>query len=238
MSPDIVQALVRTIEMKDLSTVAHTWRVVLYTRAMAEAAGIDRPTIRRLTIGAALHDVGKIDVPDEILQKPGRLNDDEFEVIKAHAPLGYDRLVRMGEQDQVVLHLVRHHHERFDGKGYPDGLKGYDIPMGARYFSVIDTFDALTSLRPYRRDLGPQAAVRALEEIHKAVGTRYCRESVEAFTRLYRNGSLGWIMEHFNDSCPVPAVRELAEDSHTAVTIPPGSPAAAWPRIDAGSRGR
>lgn len=199
MHPDVVTALVRTIELKDASTAAHTWRVVLYTRALAERMGVDRAAIERLTIGAALHDVGKIDIPDEILRKPGRLSDAEFEIIKTHTTLGHDRLVRMGEEDASVLDLVRHHHERWDGLGYPDGLIGEDVPLSARYFAVIDTFDALTSVRPYRRAVGPEAAKIAIAEIERSVGTRYAEAPAEAFIELYRSGEIDWVLDHFND---------------------------------------
>ncbi|MBL8764250.1 MAG: HD-GYP domain-containing protein [Phycisphaerae bacterium] len=198
-----VESLVRQIEAKDLSTAAHTWRVVLYTRAMAEEAGLEAERIERLTHAAALHDVGKIDIPDRILQKPGPLDKDEFEVIKRHTQLGYARLIRLQERDELVLDLVRHHHERWDGRGYPDGLKGDEIPVAARYFAVIDSFDAMTSFRPYRADVGEEAARRAVEELRTGIGSRYCAESVEMFEALHGSGRLDWIREYYNDTCPV-----------------------------------
>ena len=204
MDPPILQALVSTIELKDASTAAHTWRVVLYTRAMAEAAGLDHPLIERLTVAAALHDVGKIDIPDEVLRKPGPLTAAERAIIETHPARGHDLLVQMGETDPVLLTLVRHHHERWDGRGYPDRLVGDAIPLGARYFSVIDGFDAMTSLRPYRHDVGPQAAERALTELNAGAGTRYWPVAVETFERLYRTGRLDWILAYFNDTNPIP----------------------------------
>jgi len=208
---DLIQALVGVLEVKDLSTAAHTWRVVLYTRALAEAHGLDRDTVTRLTYGAALHDVGKIDVPDEILQKPGPLTASERSIIETHAALGHERLVRMDESDPLILGLVRHHHERWDGAGYPDRLKGEAIPLGARYFSVIDSFDAMTSLRPYRADVGDNAAARAIVELKNGRGSRYSGQSVDAFTGLFETGKLGWILEYFNDRCPVPAYAALRD---------------------------
>lgn len=201
MSPDILQALVKTIELKDRSTAAHTWRVVLYSRAMAEEAGLDHAGVERLSNAAALHDVGKIDIPDGVLQKPGRLTEEEYAVVKTHAALGYERLVRMGETDPVMLELARHHHERWDGKGYPDGLAGQAIAPAARIFSVIDSFDAMTSVRPYRSEVGPEVAERALAELKQGSGTRYWPEAVGMFESLYRSGKLAWILEYFNDSC-------------------------------------
>lgn len=220
MSPDIVEALVKTIELKDQSTAAHTWRVVLYARALAEKAEMPRDFIARLTLGAALHDVGKIDIPDTILQKPGKLTDEEFDVIKQHTTLGHERLRRMGEEDQLLLDLVRHHHERVDGKGYPDGLKGEGIPVSARYFAVIDTFDALTSVRPYRKEIGAEAAEKALVELKAGVGTRYDAAAVDLFTSLYREGALDWILHYFNDANQhVPAIVELPKAQDLADTI-------------------
>ncbi|MBL8746986.1 MAG: HD-GYP domain-containing protein [Phycisphaerae bacterium] len=220
MSPDIVEALVKTIELKDQSTAAHTWRVVLYARALAEKAGMPRDFIARLTVGAALHDVGKIDIPDHILQKPGKLTDEEFEVIKSHTSLGHDRLKRMGEDDPVVLELVRHHHERIDGKGYPDRLQGDSIPVVAKYFAVIDTFDALTSFRPYRKEVGEAAAEKALVELNDCIGSRYDPAAVGLFTELYRAGALEWILHYFNDNNgQLPPITEMPKVHGIAESI-------------------
>lgn len=220
MSPDIVEALVKTIELKDQSTAAHTWRVVLYARALAEKAGMPRDFIARLTVGAALHDVGKIDIPDHILQKPGKLDEHEFRAIQAHTSLGHERLKRMGESDPVLLDLVRSHHERVDGKGYPDGLKDAQIPIVAKYFAVIDTFDALTSFRPYRREVGEAAAEKALIELNDCIGTRYDPRAVEIFTELYREGALEWILHYFNDAnAQVPPIKEMPRVDVLADTI-------------------
>jgi len=204
VSPEAVLALVKIIELKDLTTAAHTWRVVLYARAMAEEAGLPHDEIGRLTQAAALHDVGKIDIPDEILQKPGPLTDAEFQVMRTHAAIGHERLLRMMEDDPLLLHLVRHHHERQDGLGYPDRLAGDAIPMAARFFAVIDSFDAMTSLRAYRQEIGADAARHAIDELRAGIGTRYCDRCVDVFTDLYDTGRLGWILDYFNDHCEVP----------------------------------
>jgi HD-GYP domain-containing protein (c-di-GMP phosphodiesterase class II) len=219
MAPDDVQALVREIEAKDLSTAAHTWRVVLYARALAEYFGMEASVVRRVTDGAALHDVGKVDIPSAILQKPGKLTDDEFEVIKRHPSLGHERLVALGVSDPIVLNLVRFHHERIDGKGYPDGLRGDEIPPGARHFAVIDTFDAMTSKRPYRAEVGLGAADRALTELHGGIGSRYCRESVEAFDKLYRSGELEYILMYCNEEGEMPVVEDEAGVKRAAMRI-------------------
>lgn len=202
MTPEILHSLVRLIEVKDLSTAAHTWRVVLYTRAMAEEAGVDHDTISRLTTAAALHDIGKLDIPESILQKPGKLDDAEFEIMKGHAPIGHEHLVSMGEDDPILLSLVRHHHERWDGKGYPDRLAGEKISIGARYFSVIDSFDAMTSVRPYRTQVGDAAAQRAIEELQRGKGAQYFPQAVDLFSDIFRSGKIDWILHYYNDEVP------------------------------------
>ncbi|MEM1329002.1 MAG: HD domain-containing phosphohydrolase [Planctomycetota bacterium] len=204
MDPNLVSSLLKQIEASDRSTAAHTWRVVLYTRALAEAFGVDDDTLRRLTHAAALHDVGKIDIPNAILQKPGKLTDDEFEIMKLHTVTGFARLAHIGVQDEIVLNLVKFHHEQWGGRGYPYGLEGEHIPPGARYFAVIDTFDALTSHRPYRHDVGPEAAKRAIDELERGKGTRYWPDAVDAFIGLHGSGAIDWIGLHFNDGSNTP----------------------------------
>lgn len=202
MDPQILQALLSALELKDVATAAHTWRVTLYTRALAERFDTDADTLRRLTYAAALHDIGKIDIPESILRKPGPLTHAEFEIVKSHPARGHERLLVMGEDDEIMLDLVRHHHERWDGLGYPDGLAGEAIPMGARFFTVIDTFDALTSFRSYRQEVGADAAERALAALQEESGRRYWPPAVEEFVALYRTGQIDWIRHHFNDEAP------------------------------------
>lgn len=212
---DIAVALphLQALERKDGHTAAHTWRVTLYTRLLCEEADVDHDAINRISLAAALHDIGKLDIPDEILLKPGKLTDAEFDVIKSHPVTGHERLLELEIGDHTALNLVRWHHERIDGLGYPDGLKGDQIPLGPRFFAVIDSFDALTSIRPYRADVGPAAAERALEELHRAIGTRYCAEAVEAFDRLFRQDKLTWILNYFNDACAVPDLAHMHSQS-------------------------
>lgn len=217
MDPAKVAELIREIEQKDLSTAAHTWRVVLYTRAVLEKFGIDRATIALVTQAAALHDIGKLDIPDEILQKPGKLTDEEFEIIKLHTVAGYGRMIQMDVTEEPILNLVRYHHERWDGKGYPFQLAGEDIPIGARMFAVIDSFDAMTSVRPYRRDLGEDAAQRALVELQAGSGTRYWPEAVDAFANLYHTGELDHILHYFNDRVPLPAFEQARDEQFDAI---------------------
>ncbi len=200
MERDVVAALIRVVEVKDACTAAHTWRVALYTQALAEAAGRADDDIRNLMDAAVLHDIGKIDIPSKILTKPGRLTDEEYDVIKTHTVLGYDRLVRMGETDDITLGLVRSHHERLDGSGYPDQLSGDAIPLVARWFAVIDTFDAMTSVRPYRTTVGHEAAARSLEVLQSESGAHFHPQAVELFKSCYDDGRLDWILEYYNDN--------------------------------------
>lgn len=195
--------LVEAIARKDMATAAHTWRVALYARAMAERAGLEREVVERLTRAAALHDVGKLTVPDEVLQKPGPLTPAERSLMQRHAADGHAMLLAAGETDPLVLELVRHHHERHDGTGYPDRLAGDAIPLAARYFAVIDAFDAMTSVRPYRMDVGPEAAARALRELRDHRNEWYCAASVDALASLVEGGTVAWITAYHNETCPI-----------------------------------
>ncbi|MEO0631710.1 MAG: HD domain-containing phosphohydrolase [Planctomycetota bacterium] len=206
---DTLRGLLTAIELKDAATAAHTWRVTLYARTLAEAAGITGDRLRLLTVGAALHDIGKVDIDDAVLRKTDSLSDDEFEVMRRHPVLGYDRLVSMGVDDDEVLALVRSHHERWDGLGYPDGLKGEAIPLAARYLAVVDVFDAMTSIRPYRESVGEAAADRALEVIVAGAGSQHCAECVATFEQLYRRGGITWILHYYNDGKNVPSFEAM-----------------------------
>ncbi|TVQ32682.1 MAG: HD domain-containing protein [Phycisphaeraceae bacterium] len=205
MEPERIQAIISQIERKDMTTAAHTWRVALYARVMAEDAGLERNDIDRITLGAALHDIGKLDVPGEILRKPGPLTDAEFAIVREHPANGHRRLLELGVDDEIVLDLVRHHHERWDGLGYPDGLAGEQIALGPRYFAVIDAFDAMTSARPYRTRIDGQAGELAMRELKTGAGDRYWPQAVEAFCDLRVSGRFDWIIEHFSDEQALPA---------------------------------
>ena len=133
-----------------------------------------------LSLGALLHDVGKIGVPDRILQKPGRLTDEEYQIIKRHPLLGARMLSSVRELAPAVP-AVRHHHERFDGKGYPEGLGGEDIPLAARIISVVDAFDSMVRERPYGYGISQETA---LEEIEKNAGTQFDPRVVRALLEV------------------------------------------------------
>lgn len=232
-----VQALLKALELKDRASVLHTWRVVLYCRALAEYRRLGHAMIARLTAAAALHDVGKIDTPSAVLVAPGRLTPEQFEAMKEHTIRGHERLLRMGETDELVLHAVRHHHERWDGRGYPDALAGEAIHEEVRRLAVIDTFDALTSYRPYRRAIGRPAAELALVELQAGMGTRYWPPAVEEFTELYRTGQLQWILDYFNADVPVPMFEGLASiEAGHAVTAAGGPGPASTDRSGGGEQ--
>jgi HD-GYP domain-containing protein (c-di-GMP phosphodiesterase class II) len=199
MTSDSIQALLDAIELKDQSTAAHTWRVVLYSRALADEAGERPDDVDRLMYAAALHDVGKLGVSGAVLSKQGSLTGDERLAMQKHTTLGHEILVGMGADDPLMLDLVLQHHERWDGLGYPNGLRGEQINVAARRFAVVDSFDAMTSIRPYRTQVGAEAGERALAELEAGVGTRYWGPAVASFARLYRTGELDWIRDHFND---------------------------------------
>jgi HD-GYP domain-containing protein (c-di-GMP phosphodiesterase class II) len=215
---DTLFSLTRLVEAKDNMTAAHTWRVTLYTHALAEAMSYDLPIIRRMVRGAALHDLGKIDIPHRILNKPGPLTEEEFAVIRRHPVLGHQRLIKMGETDEIVLDLVRSHHERLDGSGYPDALEGEAIPEVARMFAVIDSFDAMTSVRPYRLVNSSNLVIGAIDDLRRYSGSWYCPESVECFVQLFESGSLGWIHEYFNDMQALHHLDSPRSEDEIAVT--------------------
>ncbi len=199
MNVEVANALGRIVELKDRSTAAHTWRVSMYAQAVAEAVGVPTQRVMSFMIGAVLHDLGKLDVPDEILAKPGSLEPDEYRRMQEHTIAGWERLRRLGVTDPLILDVVRSHHERIDGSGYPDGLTGEQIPKAARWFAVIDAFDAMTSLRPYRDEVGEEAAMHAILELQSKAGSWYEPEAVELFRRLLDEGRLDSILEHLND---------------------------------------
>lgn len=211
----IVQQLVREIEAKDASTAAHTWRVVLYLRAMLEERGVRGDELLLATHGAALHDVGKIDIPAEILQKPGALTPEEFEVIEQHTVTGYARMIALDVEEDTILDIVRYHHEKMDGTGYPYRMTESEIPQIARDFAVIDTFDALTSHRPYRHEVGHDAGDKAIGMLIEAKGPKYHSDSVELFADLYHRGKLDYILNYFNDGAELPGYGSVDDDELT-----------------------
>jgi HD-GYP domain-containing protein (c-di-GMP phosphodiesterase class II) len=159
----LLRSLGNAIAKRDSDTDAHNYRVTFYAVALAEALNVPKRDISDLVVGAFLHDVGKIGIPDRILLKPGKLTADEFETMKTHALLGIEIVADNPWLAGAAL-TIRHHHERFDGSGYPDGLGGDAIPRNARIFSVVDVFDALTSERPYKKPMPLAEALAIIGE--------------------------------------------------------------------------
>jgi putative nucleotidyltransferase with HDIG domain len=160
---ELIQALAQAIEAKDSYTSNHVGRVRDISVEIARAIGLDRETVKVIAISATLHDVGKISTPDAVLLKPGPLSDDEYEIMKQHAENGAQILRGIRSLPEGVEGMVRHHHERWDGKGYPEGKKGADIPLGAQIISIADCYDAMTYDRPYRKGFAPQEALKRME---------------------------------------------------------------------------
>ena len=148
----LIRSLGNATAKRDSDTDAHNYRVTLYAVALAEAMCMSEREISHIIEGAFLHDVGKIGIPDRILLKPGKLSDDEFSVMKTHVFLGLE-IIAGNEWMAAAAPIIRCHHERFDGSGYPDGLSGATIPCNARLFAIVDVFDALTSARPYKASM-------------------------------------------------------------------------------------
>ncbi len=179
-------AFVETIEARDPYTKQHSARVSSYAMLIAETNGCMPREIEALNIAGYLHDIGKIGIPDNILLKPGRLTDDEFEIIKRHPMIGSNIVGHLGmwagEQG-----IIRHHHERYDGNGYPQGLQGEEIPLLARIMSVADVYDAITTDRSYRAKMQEEKAIRIMKE---GAGTQFDSEIVDVFLNLHKEGKI------------------------------------------------
>ena len=181
-----VRVLVSTIEAKDPYTHGHTERVAQYAVGIAKAMDFTAEEIQTIQLGAFLHDIGKLHTSDSILHKPGALTDEEWRLVKAHPVRGAQMLEGVKFLEKAS-DLVRHHHERVDGKGYPDGLRGDEITIGAKIVNVADAFDAMTTDRPYRAGLTMEQAIAQFEE---KAGTQFAAEIVEVMVRSLRDGSI------------------------------------------------
>jgi putative two-component system response regulator len=180
----VITTLALTIEARDPYTLGHCDRLSRYAVAVGEALGLDAELVRSLRLGGYLHDLGKIAVPDGILLKPGPLDPIELERIRAHAGAGSDLVMGLRSLE-LVRPIMRHHHEKWDGSGYPDGLKGEAIPLGARIISVVDVFDALHTERPYKGALPRSEAVSTL--IRETDAGYWDPRVVETFLNLLRD---------------------------------------------------
>jgi response regulator RpfG family c-di-GMP phosphodiesterase len=177
-----VQMLARALEAKDAYTRGHSIRVSQYAVGTAQRLGFDGPSLDGIRLGGELHDIGKIGTREAVLHKPGTLTDEEFRQITEHPALGERMLLPLAQESPDVLRIVRSHHERLDGRGFPDGLRGEKIPIEARIVAVADAFDAMTTERPYRDARGP---VDAVAELRRVAGTQLDPDAVEAFVDAF-----------------------------------------------------
>jgi response regulator RpfG family c-di-GMP phosphodiesterase len=177
---DTLRALGAAIDLRDSPTAGHSRRVSLYSLRIAAELGLCKQELRTLSMGASLHDIGKLAIPDSVLLKPGALSEEEWRIMRSHVQIGYDLIKQisfLAEAAEIVLG----HHERYDGTGYPRGLRGREAPLGARIFAVADTVDAMTSARPYRPALSFNDAY---EEIRRGSGIRYDPQVSDSFLRI------------------------------------------------------
>ncbi len=180
---DMVQTLRYTVEAKDSYTRGHSDRVSEYSVLIGEKLGLPAEQIKTLRIGGLFHDIGKIGIPDSILLKPAKLTDEEYSQIKNHPSIGA-HILGSAAIFQDIIPIVKHHHERYDGNGYPSKLKGEEIPYLARIAAVADTFDAMTSRRSYR---GPIEVEHVKEEIKRCEGTQFDPQIAEVFIEILNN---------------------------------------------------
>lgn len=178
----MIKTFLTIINSKDRYTYGHTERDMEYAEALARKMNLAEEDIKILRYGALLHDIGKVEVPTEVLNKKTKLTADEWETMKMHVIWGV-QIVEPIHQLEPCLPIIRHHHERYDGKGYPDGLAGTDIPLSARILSVVDSFDAMTTNRPYQKT---KSIPEAIEELRRCSGTQFDPELVEPFIEVIR----------------------------------------------------
>lgn len=173
----LIHSFVNALDAKSPWTKGHSERVTQYAVSIAKELGLKHKDIENIRIAALLHDIGKIGTYDILLDKPGRLTDEEFKLVKMH-PVKGEEILKPISQLGKILPIIRHHHERIDGNGYPDGLKGSEIPFCARILHVADSFDSMTADRPYRPNPGIEYAI---SEFKKYSGTQFDPQIVEAF---------------------------------------------------------
>jgi len=177
-----IQMAVRMLEKKDVYTRGHSQRVSRYAVRTAVLLGFSGNALDQIRLGGELHDIGKIGTRDSVLQKPGPLTEVEFEEIKKHVTEGEEILEPLRRDNPLVLQIVRSHHERLDGSGFPDGLRGESIPMVVRIVAVVDAFDAMTTNRTYR---APRSAGEAFEELRRVAGVHFDTAVVAAFHQAF-----------------------------------------------------
>ena len=178
---EIATSLAGAIDAKDPYTKDHSTSVARYSAALARAINLPETEIERIRLGALLHDVGKIGIPETVLQKEGPLSDDEWVIMKQHPTIGAEKVLMPNASLRDLIPIVKYHHERIDGKGYPEGLSNGDIPLAAKIVAIADTYHALTSDRPYRKGMSIEKAVSILEE---GAGTQWDADLVRTFISI------------------------------------------------------
>jgi len=191
-----IRAIANAIDAKDPYTRGHSERVSAYAMIVARQYGLDEQALRIMEVSSLLHDVGKIGIEDKILRKPGALSNDEFAVMKTHPSKGADILGSIPQMAPMIPG-IRHHHERWSGGGYPDGLRGEQVPLLARIIGVGDAFDAMTTNRPYQRAMTFEAAAARINELSPSV---YEPTVVEAFNSAFRNGEFARYQSHVREA--------------------------------------
>ena len=200
----LTEALARAMAVRDGATCDHARRVQKHALTLARQAGVtDQAALGAIGPAALLHDVGKLAIPDRLLDKPGPLTRAEYAIVQQHAVIGSDILTAAGFPGAVAL-IVRHHHERWDGSGYPDGLRGESIPVVARVLAIVDCYDALMSDRPYRRALSHGRAVKMIAE-QRAI--MYDPAITDVFLRVVERLRVGHARAHGAPLEPYPAER-------------------------------
>ena len=178
---EMVTSLAGAIDAKDPYTKGHSTSVSRYSEALARAVNLPEAEVERIKIGAMLHDIGKIGIPESVLKKPGKLTDEEWEIMKQHPTIGAEKVLAPNEALREFIPIVKHHHERLDGKGYPDKLSGEQIPLEARIVSVADAYHALVSDRPYRKGMPIEKACAILQE---GAGVQWDSDLVRTFIAI------------------------------------------------------
>ncbi len=178
-----ITALAYALEAKDAYTSGHSQRVAEISVVIAKELGMSQESIDKIRLAGLVHDIGKIGIKESVLHKPGKLTNEEYQLIQSHCEAG-ERILTPIVEDEEILRMVRHHHERYDGGGYPDGLSGEQIPLGARIIAVADTYDAMTSKRPYREAMSIEATYA---EIERSKGTQFDPIVADAFLRANKS---------------------------------------------------
>lgn len=194
-------SLAWVVEARDPYTGGHLWRVAQFSMLLARSLGLDRHEVARIGLGGFLHDLGKIAVPDSILNKLGKLTDEEYAVIKTHPRIGGE-LLAAHPLGALAWNAVVLHHETPDGRGYPNGFTSDGIPMEARIIGLADAFDAMTSTRPYRKGMAPEKALQIVEE---NLGTQFDRALGVVFLEMGRRGGLDHVIGHSESGIPLQA---------------------------------